>query len=160
MEPFEAQKLACELLQRHGLAGWSFAFDHARRRFGSCQWGKKRITLSRTLTILNGVEQVRETILHEIAHALTPGDGHGQRWRAKCLEIGAKPQRCYRDQEVLSPPRKAAAYLIGCKVCGWWADRRRVTRRRLICRACRHPVVYRDKFGGVEFLAGSGPSQR
>src|SRR5215207_599997 len=106
---------------RHGLlaGGWRFRFDNARRRFGSCRSREKVITLSRPLTLLNGEEQVRDTILHEIAHALTPDDGHGPQWRAKCREVGARPERCYGEAEVVAPPRRAAPYRYGCRPCGW-----------------------------------------
>ncbi len=32
-------------------------------------------------------------LLHEIAHALTPRDGHGPKWRAMCVRVGARPTR-------------------------------------------------------------------
>ena len=115
--------------------GWRFRFDHARRRFGSCRYRQKLITLSRPLTILNPEEQVRDTLLHEIAHALTPGDGHGARWKRKCREIGARPQRCYTDASVLSPPRRPAPYQYGCPACDWWVERRRLMAGgRFVCR--------------------------
>lgn len=141
MNLYAARYLACRLLKEHGLHEWGFAFDHARRRFGCCRFQLKRITLSRPLTFLNSEEQVRETILHEIAHALTPGDGHGVKWKAVCRRIGAKPVRCYREEQVVAPPRRPAQYRMGCPRCNWWADRRRRTNRELICRMCRGPVV-------------------
>ncbi|HEY8668665.1 MAG TPA: SprT-like domain-containing protein [Tepidisphaeraceae bacterium] len=142
MHPHDAQLLARELMQAHNLAGWSFSFDHARRRFGSCRLKSKIITLSRPLTILNTPEQVRDTLLHEIAHALTPGDGHGQLWRDACRRIGAKPQRCYQEHEVMSPARPRARYRIGCQRCDWWADRRRRTRRKYLCAKCQGPIIW------------------
>jgi predicted SprT family Zn-dependent metalloprotease len=145
MNLYAARDLAVSLMRAHGLMGWTFAFDHARRRFGACRYRAKRITLSRHLAFLNGEEEVRDTILHEIAHALTPGDGHGEKWKRKCLEIGAKPVRCYTDEAVVSPPRRIAPYLIGCARCDWWADRHRLTRRKLVCRTCRTPVIFREK---------------
>jgi predicted SprT family Zn-dependent metalloprotease len=150
MNLYAAKHLAESLMQQHGLAGagWCFRFDHARKRFGSCRCREKVITLSRTLTFLNTEAEVRDTILHEIAHALTPGDGHGRRWKRMCIQVGAKPVRCYQDDQVVTPPRRAARYQIGCGRCDWWADRFRVTSRRLVCRACRSPVMYRDKDTG------------
>jgi predicted SprT family Zn-dependent metalloprotease len=147
MNLYAARDLALALMRHHALdrAGWTFQFDHARRRFGSCRYRSKVITLSRHLTFLNGEDQVRDTILHEIAHAFAPHDGHGAQWKQKCLEIGANPKRCYDDDEVVSPPRRLAPYQIGCGVCNWWADRHRLTRRKLICRTCRAPVVFREK---------------
>ena len=152
---YEAQHLAEALLREHGLTEWRFRFDHARRRFGSCRPTHKLITLSRPLTLLNSLEQVRDTILHEIAHALAPDDGHGPRWRAACRRVGARPVRCYaadgRDG-VVSPPRRAARYRIGCTTCGWWTERRRLSRRTLVCRACRQTVTYRDQSTGRLFV--------
>src|SRR4051794_7171378 len=104
MNLYAARDLAITLMRQHGLSDWTFRFDHARRRFGSCRTRLKLITLSRPLTFLNDEPQVRDTILHEIAHSLTPGDGHGPAWRRKCAEIGANPRRCYGDDEVISPP--------------------------------------------------------
>src|SRR4051812_24645551 len=137
MNLHEASYLARDLMMTHGLAGWSFAFDHARRRFGKCDYTHRRITLSRPLTLLNGIDEVRDTILHEIAHALSPKDGHGPRWRATCRKIGAKPARCYTDASVVSPPRAPARYRFGCPRCHWWVERRRRTRQRFLCKICR-----------------------
>jgi predicted SprT family Zn-dependent metalloprotease len=144
MNLYLARNLARSLMIASGLADWTFTFDHARRRFGSCQPRRKRITLSRTLTLLNAEPEVRDTILHEIAHALTPDDHHGPRWRAMCLRLGAKPKRCYTDDTVVSPPRRAARWEIGCPRCDWWHARYRRTRRKLICRKCRSPVIIRS----------------
>jgi predicted SprT family Zn-dependent metalloprotease len=145
MNPHDAKVLAFELMCVHGLVGWRFRFDHARRRFGCCKYREKIISLSRPLTLMNSEEQVRDTLLHEIAHALTPGTGHGVAWKRKCLEIGANPKRCYADEEVMSPPRKPAPYRFGCPKCPWWVERRRLVRRKLICATCRQPLIYQQR---------------
>jgi predicted SprT family Zn-dependent metalloprotease len=145
MNLYEAQHLARDLMNRHGLPDWRFQFDHARRRFGSCRIRSRTITLSRPLTLLNSIDEVRDTILHEIAHALTPGNGHGAKWKAACHAIGAAPNRCYDDGSVIAPPRREAPLVIGCTRCNWWSDRRRRTRSKLICKLCRGPVIYRVK---------------
>ena len=145
MNLYAARDLARALMNQHGLSYWVFVFDRARRRFGSCQPRRQCITLSRTLTFLNGEDEVRDTILHEIAHALAPGDGHGTKWKAQCLRIGARPIRCYDDDSVETPLRRPARFQIGCPACGWWTERHRRTRRRLICRKCRRDVVLRAK---------------
>lgn len=67
----EDAKILAELwIEHHNLVGWSFEFDNAQKRFGCCNFNKKRITLSRILTTLNSEAEVEDTILHEIAHAL------------------------------------------------------------------------------------------
>ena len=146
MNLYEASYLAKTLMRQHGLtdAGWTFAFDHAKRRFGRCNYTRKLITLSRPLVLLNRLEEVRDTILHEIAHALAPGDGHGLRWRRACLQIGARPTRCYDDSTVVSPPRRPAAMEMGCTTCNWWTPRHRRSRRQYVCKQCRTKVVWRE----------------
>jgi predicted SprT family Zn-dependent metalloprotease len=118
MNVWAAQKLALSLLAEHKLieAGWSFYFDRSVRRFGSCQFGRKAITLSRTLTELNDEAEVRDTVLHEIAHALAgPRVGHSYRWRILARSIGARPERCYTSARVNTPE---APHLLRCKGCG------------------------------------------
>ena len=92
--------------------------------------------------LLNGIDEVRDTILHEIAHALCPKDGHGPRWRATCRRIGARPARCYTEASVISPPRAPAPYRFGCPRCGWWVERRKRSRRAYLCKLCRGKVTY------------------
>src|SRR5687768_7238198 len=146
MNLYEASHLAKQLIREHGLDahGWTFAFDHARRRFGRCDYTNKRITLSRPLTFLNGFDEVRDTVLHEIAHALAPGAGHGARWRAMCARVGARAVRCYDKDSVVAPRRRAARWEIGCDACDWWSPRHRRIRRRYVCTKCRGKVLYRE----------------
>jgi predicted SprT family Zn-dependent metalloprotease len=151
VNPLDARHLALELIAAHGLTEWRFGFDHARRRFGCCKYRAKLITLSRPLTLLNPVDQVRDTLLHEIAHALTPGDGHGAKWRAACVRLGARPKRCYGEQEVVAPPRRAAAYRYGCRPCAWWVDRRRLVANRYVCAKCGGSLVYEHKTSGQAY---------
>jgi predicted SprT family Zn-dependent metalloprotease len=132
MNLFAAKKLAHELMHAHGLLpDWTFAFDKAIRRFGSCNERKKRITLSARLTELNSSADVRETILHEIAHALAGvRAGHGAKWRRTAAAIGCNAQRCY-GEEIRQPPVK---YVGRCPTCGY--EIRRLRRRRISCGRC------------------------
>lgn len=133
MQLEDAEQLALALLAEHGLQGWTFSFDRAKRRLGACNYTSRTISLSRPLTRLNSEAVVRDTLLHEIAHALTPGGGHGPAWRAKCLELGVAPQRCFAAAEVVTPEPK---YLLECPACGKGYPRHRKTRTRYVCRAC------------------------
>lgn len=127
-----AETLALELIKEHGLE-WTFTFDRAKRRFGCCNYTTQTISLSRSLTLLNDKAEVRDTLLHEIAHALTPGTGHGAAWRKKCLEIGAKPERCYSGVQVAQPEPN---FFLECPSCQQRVPRMRRSRRALYCRSC------------------------
>jgi predicted SprT family Zn-dependent metalloprotease len=129
----DAESLAWNLLEKHGLHNWWFRFDYAKRRFGSCDYRKRTITLSKHLTLLNPRAEVKDTVLHEIAHALTPGDNHGLRWQAKCLELGAKPLRCYELETVKQPEPK---YLLVCPRCRQKYPRYRKSKGTYVCHKC------------------------
>jgi predicted SprT family Zn-dependent metalloprotease len=103
MELLKAQELAIELMNEHGLInkGWFFIFDRAKRRLGSCNYRDRKITLSSNLTELRDEQNVRNTILHEIAHAIVGGrNGHNHIWRSKAIEIGCNGERCANDVKV------------------------------------------------------------
>jgi predicted SprT family Zn-dependent metalloprotease len=89
------RRYAVELMAAHGLAGWSFAYNHRKQAMGLCVYQRLTIELSVHFVERNSAEEVHDTILHEIAHALVgPGHGHDAVWKRKCLEIGARAQRC------------------------------------------------------------------
>ena len=105
-------------LEEHGLTtlGWSAGWDRARRRIGACWPKRKQITLSRVLTELNAEDQVRDTILHELAHALTferhgRVRSHGAEWKAIARSLGASPRACSANG-VLQPGRFALVHRL------------------------------------------------
>ena len=134
-------------MQAHGLIkqGWRFQFDTAKRRFGVCRYGRKRIGLSKPLTEANDIEQVRDTILHEIAHALAGYEaGHGPEWKKVCVQIGAKPERCYTSEDTNTI---AGKYRAVCGGCGKTHTRhKRVPRgRRVACNCQNHITDWNKK---------------
>ena len=112
----QARKLANDLMRLHKVpAAWSFHFDHSKVRFGKCNYTKKEVSLSQHLVQLNSEAEVRDTILHEIAHALAPrGAGHGPVWRSVARSIGCNAQRCY-GEEVVRPAPKYKGVCPGCE---------------------------------------------
>jgi len=138
MEIFKAKKIAIELMSKHGLIelGWKFQMDNAKRRFGVCRYRTKTISISLPLTTLNSEEQVTDTILHEIAHALVgPKNGHGHIWKAKAIEVGCKPERCYSDDVV----RPKGNYIADCPSCGYTHTRTKKPKkgRKHSCGKCQ-----------------------
>ncbi|HET7304963.1 MAG TPA: SprT-like domain-containing protein [Segeticoccus sp.] len=104
MELTEARELATRLIREHGLTGWRFAFDNARTRAGVCRADRREIGLSRVITPLQEEAEVRDTVLHEIAHALVgPQHGHDGVWRAKARSIGCTGMRCMPEGAVQVP---------------------------------------------------------
>lgn len=123
--------LARHLMEKHGLLqqGWAFQWDNARRRAGRCNYHNKTITLSRhyaELNITERLDDIIDTVLHEIAHALTPGHHHDKVWQLMCVQVGAKPERCY-DRSAVTMPR--GRLVATCRACGREFHRHKRMRR-------------------------------
>ena len=130
-------RYAERLMASHGLTGWSLQYDDASRRAGSCNPRLKVIGLSRLYCLHASPEEVRETILHEIAHALVgPGHGHDSVWKAAARALGCTGDRCHYVE--FAPPR----YLVSCPRCGW-TEHANTRHTDTICKTCRTPVTYR-----------------
>lgn len=117
MDLHEAGQLAFDLMHKHNMfiKGWRVEWDNAKRRAGLCSFRRTVISLSRPVTAIHTVEKVRDTILHEIAHALVGSrHGHDRTWKLKAIEIGAKPERCYNAAEGQVPGN----YKSTCPNCG------------------------------------------
>ena len=76
-----AETIAKELISEHLDSSWSFQWNNRKRAFGLCHYGRNTIELSRFLTEHETEEATRQTILHEIAHAIAGlHAGHGPEW--------------------------------------------------------------------------------
>jgi predicted SprT family Zn-dependent metalloprotease len=136
MDPAILRRFALERMTHFGLidSGWSFRFDGAKRRFGVCRFARKEISVSRHLVELNDEEECRDTVLHEIAHAIAgPRAGHGPAWKRACLAVGAKPERCFRSEDVAQP---SARFNAVCPNCGTARGFYRRPARRRVCASC------------------------
>ena len=129
-------KMALDLLAKNSLKNWEFKFDHSTRRAGCCNYRDKCISISFHLARKASDEDIHDTILHEIAHALVgKKHNHDAVWKTKAKEIGCSGERTH--QLVFSPPR----YHVSCENQCWkqTAERRNP---RLICRTCGGKLVY------------------
>lgn len=134
MDVWDASVMARRLMAEHGLGGWTFRFNRAKRCLGLCVYGPKRIELSWHFVRRNDEAAVRDTVLHEIAHALAgPKAGHGPKWKAMCRRVGAKPERC--DREAAMPPGRWRATCPGCGQT-FTRHRRPMSGRSYSCRRC------------------------
>jgi len=143
MDLDKAHKLVLRLMKQHAVpAGWSFRFDHSKVRFGKCNYAAKEISLSRHLVQLNDETEVRETILHEIAHVLAPRSaGHGAAWKRVAQAIGCNANRCYGAEVVRPKPRFKGT----CPAC-----RRVIFRHRRSVIACgKCTRVFDERFAFV-----------
>jgi predicted SprT family Zn-dependent metalloprotease len=148
MTPTAARHIAETLIAYHlPEEDWHFAWNRRKRSLGLCRYHQKRIELSLHFVLANDEAQVRETVLHEIAHALAGEKaGHGPAWKTMCLRVGCKPERCDKGVAVMPTGRWQAQ----CPTCGkqYHRHRRPQRRARYWCRTCG------PERGAVQFATG------
>lgn len=79
MNVTEALWLYAELAEKHGLEDWKIVLDtRTETRAGLCSHRKRTISISKWFVEQAPADEIRNVMLHEIAHALVgPGKGHG-----------------------------------------------------------------------------------
>lgn len=148
MELIQIKRMANALMAEHGLIdkGWKFVFDRrARRRLGQCRYYKKEIGISTHLAALASDFGIKDTILHEIAHALVGHEhGHDEVWRAKAIEIGCSGNQYYSYETHFtggaSSVAKQSKYSLQCPSCNRLSPIHRRPKRRKSCGACYPPA--------------------
>jgi predicted SprT family Zn-dependent metalloprotease len=142
-----AEKLAKDLMNQHltgistltqvgypGTLLWKFQWNTSKRIYGQCQ-DPGNISLSMPLVKARPEEEVRNTILHEIAHALAGiKNGHNWQWKAACMRLGIPPVRCVDKENPLIAP-----YTAKCK-CGITHKFWKWVSRRYYCKKCKQPL--------------------
>lgn len=78
--------------------GYTFQWGRAKRRCGCCDYRNKVIKLDRSYVEDNEEADIRDTILHEMAHAFARYiygrvQPHGPEWKLVCREIGCTGNR-------------------------------------------------------------------
>lgn len=128
----DALTLARHLMETYGVGDWELGLDRARRRAGQTDHSRRRITLSRHLMSLYSEAEVRETVLHEIAHAIVGAHhGHDAVWQDQARRIGASGQRLVAPQA----PRLRGSWVGTCPA-GHEVDRMRRPSTPLSCSRC------------------------
>lgn len=129
-------QLAFQLLDEHGLKHWQFKFDSSTRRAGCCYFRNKTISVAFDLARSGSDDEIRDTLLHEIAHALVgKKHNHDAAWKAKAREIGCSGERTHQLQ--FAPPRWSVTCENRC-----WTHTAQQRNSRFICRKCGGKLIH------------------
>ena len=137
---------AAELLERYLNAGapatrWRFRFETATSRAGICRYNTRTIALSVSFALRASWDDIRDTLLHEVAHAMVgPGHGHDAVWQTAARRIGCTANRCSTVTHSLK------RWIGECPRCRDRWFRQRLTakvRQRSICPRCRSRIAWR-----------------
>jgi hypothetical protein len=112
MNLLDAKIMAEKEIANHLYNKWKFRFSKGVNFVGKCNYSSKTISLSSPWTLVRDAKEVRDTILHEIAHALVGpyAEVHGNTWWLAAIKIGLKQPNRFANIEYIPesqrPPPK------------------------------------------------------
>lgn len=122
MKKSEIARLARALMNQHGYADVPFEWGNTKRRLGAAFFDRegtpKKMQLSALIMPHLNEDEIRDVILHEIAHFNAGrAAGHGYLWRQAARAVGARPERT-SDAVPQWVKERMAKYVLTCKTCG------------------------------------------
>jgi len=143
------EELICEWdiqKEKWGLLEWELKLSNQKRHLGYCRPRKKLISISRAFMETNPFPVIKDTLLHEIAHALhfleTGKTNHNNGWKSFALKVGCEPKR-YATGEGLNMPK--GNYVGLCPVCRKETHFYRRVKRSYSCSHCTNKYDSRYK---------------
>lgn len=141
-----AEKLAKYLMRQWEVGDeWEFVWSNGKRQLGCATEtrnrqtkvvSKRQLRLSKHLVRHNEESEVRDVILHEIAHIKAGLDnGHNHIWKQWCVRVGARPERCADTNKLKVVEPK---YIVVCTLCETTTRKadRRIRLQRRYCGKC------------------------
>ena len=152
MELQEAKTLALKLMAQHLPNTWHFEWMNSKRAIGQCRSFRYvnagKIRLSTHLIPTMDEAEVKDTILHEIAHALVGGHhGHDWTWQRKAMEIGCSGERTAKLDVVNQIRYK---YKATCPCCGKESGLSRRPKRTYWCKCTNRRFLDEEKLVFVQ----------
>jgi len=148
----EARRLYTDLKNGYGLNDWKVEFNNNVSRAGVCNYDKKTLFISKKILSHASDEQIKNTMLHEIAHALeyekTGTSNHGWRFQNICHDIGCKVgygSEMERDELFGT---KYDKWTYTCQGCGqtFGTSRKMTTLARTKCARCHGRFTEKKNF--------------
>ena len=134
--------------EKYDLCNWTLKIINSKRKYGHCRWGKNEIAISKKFVAINNWNQMKQCILHEIAHALVGSKAkHGKEFKDVCEKIGCMEDGCYTKARNLNVPK--SKYTIICKTCGRTQVKNRKRRSPVACSKCCKKYnngIFSDKY--------------
>lgn len=99
MHPNDIVAHAITLMHKEGLLarGWQFKINSNKTRLGVCKFRTANMTHDGRIEVSRFVTDeavIKNTIAHEVAHAVVGTPYHDDVWRSKAMELGCDGKRC------------------------------------------------------------------
>ena len=143
MKASEAQALANQLMKQYLSPDWHFMWMNTKRSCARCSFRFRLIELNSTYIQFAPDDDIKNSILHEIAHAIAgPAAGHGWAWKIACRQVGCAGDRLARGEHIDNFVMSQAKYVADCP-CGVPHIRNRKATGIYTCSQCKTPLTWR-----------------
>lgn len=139
----EAKNTILELTEKHKFANYTVSFidkGHKRTVVASCNNFRRTFEFIKHYATHLTNEDFVGVILHEIAHALTPGHGHDGYFKSVCRRIGGVPDArtdfSYAEESAPVFLQKKINYIYKCPTCGYEMKTTKKLKRQYSCGKC------------------------
>lgn len=144
-----AKRDAQALVRHHLGSAWNIKFRKTSGHAGKCVFDTKTLLFSTSWTLELGREEFRQTVLHEIGHAIAGWSaGHGPIWESAVRSIGGIPNEKVDTAQHEFDKEKVFKWTITCPCGKIEMHRARKTEKleRSICLSCRGKVICTQNF--------------
>lgn len=122
---------------KHNLHNWSLERMNTDDKAGLCSYSNQTIYISSIFMMGHNCNyaKVKKVLMHEIAHALTPGHSHEKQWKDKCQELGGE------DRLGITMVMNGRNWAVTCSYCKWrqeYLSRPKID--GMLCGKCRTPI--------------------
>ncbi len=117
MDRMLAREFALNELEKWELTekGWTFSFNNALSYAGICYEDEKEIRISGPICDVETEDFIKDTILHETAHALAGNKhAHGIVWQGWARKVGCSTNATYEPSEQQKLARLAKVKYVMC----------------------------------------------
>jgi predicted SprT family Zn-dependent metalloprotease len=104
MDRNECKQFAFDELEKWGLLekGWTFEFNNAISYAGICYGKERQIRISGPICDVKDADFIKDTVRHEIAHALAGvGHAHDEVWQKWAREVGCSTDVTYKNCDAI-----------------------------------------------------------
>ena len=116
----EVKILSTKMMKLHGIDDWSFIIEEKKCPMGHADYRNRLISLSKWHVVFSDMAEIRNTILHEIAHVLdylSRGySSHDKIWKKLFISIDGNGKRCGNISYDVEKKLKKWIYI--CPNCG------------------------------------------
>lgn len=102
---------------------WKIRFTKSRVEAGSCDYKHRTLYFSTYYASRATEKEFEEVVLHEVAHAMTPGKGHGKEWKDTARKLGCSGDETVESRQKPTNWSTVFLWLVTFSFAGWYISK-------------------------------------